>query len=70
MRQTYTIRQAGSAGAERHHDGSRNRGGGPNHSARRNGTGRAGARLRIVAAPGGVAFVEDKPALKGEKDVG
>lgn len=28
----------------------------------RNGTGEPGARLRIVPAPGGAAFVEDKPA--------
>ena len=65
MRQTYTTRQAGNVDAERHHDGSRNSESGPNHSARHNGTGRAGARLRIVAAPGGVAFVEEVPSVEG-----
>lgn len=61
MRQTYTAGQAGGAGTERHHETSPNRESGPYPSVRWNRAGRAGARLRIVAAPGGVAFVEDEP---------
>ena len=35
----------------------------------RNGKGESGVRLRMVPAPGGVAFVEDKPAMEGNRKV-
>jgi hypothetical protein len=47
------------------HDGSRNGEQGPNPSDRRNGKGEPGVRLRVVAAPGGVAFVGDSPPPTG-----
>jgi len=50
MSQTYAARQTTRAGTKANHDRSRN------------GTSESGIRLRMVPAPGGVAFVEDKPA--------
>ena len=50
MRQTYADRQTVRAGTK------------PRHSQSRNGKGESGVRLRMVPAPGGVAFVEEKPA--------
>jgi hypothetical protein len=52
MRQIYADRQTVRAGKK------------PRHSESRNGKGEWGVRLRMVPAPGGVAFVEDKPAAE------
>jgi hypothetical protein len=52
MRQTYAARQTVRAGTN------------PQHGESRNGKGESGVRLRMVPAPGGVAFVEDKPAAE------
>jgi hypothetical protein len=52
MRQTYAARQTVRAGTGSHHGESRN------------GKGESGIRLRMVPAPGGVAFVEDKLATE------
>jgi hypothetical protein len=52
MRQTYATRQTVRAGEKPHHGGYRN------------GKGESGVRLRMVPAPGGVAFVEDGPAAE------
>ena len=65
MRQTYTARQAAKAGAEPRHANFRNGKPGPYPADRRNGAAERGARLRIVAAPGGVAFVEDPSPTGG-----
>jgi hypothetical protein len=61
MRQTYTARQAAYAGTEPRGYKPLNSKSGPQNPDRRNGTSESGARLRMVPAPGGVAFVEDKP---------
>jgi hypothetical protein len=53
MRQTYAARQAVRAGTEPDHDKSRK--------------GESGVRLRMVPAPRGVTFVEDKPAVEGDR---
>jgi len=50
MRQSYAARQTVRAGTKPH----------PGES--RNGKGEPGIRLLMVPAPGGVAFVEDRPA--------
>jgi hypothetical protein len=55
MRQTYAARQAVRAGTEPNHDTSRK--------------GESVVRLRLVPAPGGVAFVEDKPLVEGDRKV-
>ena len=55
MRQTYAARQTVRAGTK------------PLHSEPRNGKGESGVRLRMVPAPGGVAFVEDKPAAEADR---
>jgi hypothetical protein len=52
MRQTYAARQTARAGTNQQ----------PGKS--RNGKGESGVRLRMVPAPGGVAFVEDKTAAE------
>jgi hypothetical protein len=52
MRKTYAARQTVRAGTESH------------HGEIRNGKGESRVRLRMVAAPGGVAFVEDKSAAE------
>lgn len=55
MRQIYGARQAVRAGKE------------PDHGKSRKGE--SGVRLRMVPAPGGVAFVEDKPAVEADRKV-
>ncbi len=55
MRQTYAARQAVRAGTEPNHDKSRK--------------GESVVRLRMVPAPGGVAFAEDKPLVEGDRKV-
>ncbi len=55
MRQIYGARQAVRASKE------------PDHGKSRKGE--SGVRLRMVAAPGGVAFVEDGPALEGDREM-
>jgi hypothetical protein len=52
MRQTYAARQTARAGTN------------PQPCKSRNGKGESGVRLRMVPAPGGVAFVEDKTAAE------
>ena len=52
MRQTYATRQTVRAGTRTHNGQSQN------------GKGESGVRLRMVPAPGGVAFVEDRPAAE------
>ena len=52
MRETYAVRQAVRAGTE------------PHHGEIRSGEGESRVRLRMVAAPGGVAFIEDKSAAE------
>lgn len=64
MCQTYEARQALRAGTEAHHGKTRGGKHGPYRFTHRYGTGEPGARLRIVAAPGGVAFVEAEPAME------
>jgi hypothetical protein len=64
MRQTYEARQALRAGTEAHHGKTRGVNPGPYPLTYRYGTGRPDVRLRIVAAPGGVAFVEAEPAME------
>lgn len=59
MNQTNSTRQAVQPGAERRHGDSRKKGPGPRRSAPGNHTRVPGPRLRVVAAPGGVAFVEE-----------
>ena len=53
MRQTYAARQTVRAGTQ------------PNYGKSRKGE--SGVRLRMVPAPGGVAFVEDKPAAEMDR---
>lgn len=55
MRQTYAVRHIARADTE------------PNRGNSRKGE--SGVRLRMVAAPGGVAFIEDGPALKGDREM-
>ena len=55
MRQRYVVRQIVRADTEPDQGNSRK--------------GESGVRLRMVAAPGGVAFVEDGPALEGDREV-
>ena len=52
MRQSYAARQTVRAGTR------------ASRGKSRNGKGESGVRLRMVPAPGGVAFVEDKPAAE------
>jgi hypothetical protein len=52
MRQTYAARQTARTGTN------------PQPGKSRNGKGESGVRLRMVPAPGGVAFVEDKTAAE------
>ena len=52
MRETYAVRQAVRAGTE------------PHHGEIRNGEGESRVRLGMVAAPGGVAFVEVEPGTE------
>ncbi len=52
MRQTYGARQTVRAGTK------------PHHGESRIGKGESGIRLRMVPAPGGVAFVEVKSAAE------
>lgn len=59
MNQTNSTRQAVQPGAERRHGNHREEGPGPRCSPPRNHAKIPGPRLRIVAAPGGVAFVEE-----------
>lgn len=61
MRQTYEARQALRAGTEAHHGKIQDGKPGTYRFTHRYGS---GARLRIVAAPGGVAFVEAEPAME------
>jgi hypothetical protein len=49
---------------EAHHGETRGGKPGPFRFTHRDGTAQPGARLRIVAAPGGVAFVEVEPAME------
>jgi hypothetical protein len=49
---------------ERRHELPEGSGNVPRLSARRNETGRSETRLRVVRAPGGFAFVEDKSATE------
>ena len=53
MRQIYGARQAVRAGTE------------PDHGKSRKGE--SGVRLRMVPAPGGVAFVEEERAVEGDR---
>ena len=62
MHKTHTTSQAVRSGAERWHGDSRKEGPGPRRSTRGSHTSEPAPRLRIVAAPGGVAFVEESPA--------
>lgn len=64
MCQTYEAKQALRAGTEAHHGKIQGGKPGPYRFTHRYGTGEPGARLRIVAAPGGVAFVEAEPAME------
>jgi hypothetical protein len=59
MRQTHTTRQAVRPGAEQWHGNSRKEGPDPHRFTHRNHASKPGSRLRIVAALGGVAFVEE-----------
>jgi len=61
MRQTYTASQAVHAGTERGYKPLNSKSG-PRSPDGRNGPSESGVRLRLVPAPGGVAFVEHKPA--------
>ena len=65
MRQTYTDRQAVRAGTDTHHGKSRHGRLGPRPSDHRNGKDEPGVRLRLVAAPGGVAFVNEPSTTGG-----
>jgi hypothetical protein len=58
MSQTHPTRQTVRPGAERRHDDHRK---GPRRSTPGNHTRTPGLRWRFVAAPGGVAFVEENP---------
>jgi hypothetical protein len=60
MNQTHSTRQAIRPGAERRHGNHRKEEPGPRRSTPRNHARIPGPRLRVVAAPGGVAFVEER----------
>jgi hypothetical protein len=55
MSETYAVRQIAQANTE------------PNQGNSRKGE--SGVRLRMVAAPGGVAFVDDEAALEGDREM-
>jgi hypothetical protein len=59
MRQTHSTSQTVRPGAERRHGDHRKEGPGPSRSTPRNHARVSGPRMRVVAAPGGVAFVEE-----------
>ena len=64
MHQTHEARQDVQSSAERWHGGSRKEGPGRRRYAHGSRASISGDRLRLVAAPGGVAFVEDKPTAQ------
>jgi hypothetical protein len=61
MSQTHPTRQTVRPGAERRHDDHRKEGPDSRHFTPANHTRTPGLRWRVVAAPGGVAFVEENP---------